>query len=116
MPNFDSLYAALLAESQKPGNKLYKKWQDQLGPFVLSYFDSVRNHLTYNKFASDDMLQEGFTEVVDKGVIEVRLVDKLKYANYCEVVVEDGKLYVQTTLEKYGSNINDAATKIVDQL
>lgn len=116
VPNFESLYAALLAESQKPGTKLYENWEDQLGPFVLSYFDSVRNHLTYNKFATDDMLQEGFNEVVDKGVIEVRLVDKLTYANYCEVVVEDGRLYVQTILEKYGSNIDDAATKIIDQL
>lgn len=115
-PNFDALYAALLAESQKPGNKLYKKWDEQLGPFVLSYFDSVRNHLAYKKFATDDMLQEGFNEVVDKGVIEVRIVDKLKYANYCEVVVEDGKLYVQTTIAKWGNNIDDAAGKIVDQL
>ncbi|CAK7220082.1 hypothetical protein SCUCBS95973_004036 [Sporothrix curviconia] len=116
VPNFEALYAALLAESKRPGNKLYKKWEDQIGPFVLGYFESVQSHLTQKKFATDDMLQEGFNEAVDKSTIELRLVDKLKYAKYCEVVVEDGKLYVQTTLEQYGNAIVDAASKIVDQL
>lgn len=62
------------------------------------------------------MLQEGFNEAVDKSTITLRIVDKLKYAKYCEVVVEDGTLYVQTTVEQYGIAIPDAAAKIVDQL
>jgi hypothetical protein len=84
---------------------------------VLSYFDSVHKNKAYSKFATDDMLQENFNEIVDKGIIEVRLVGKLKHDNYCEVVFEDGKLYVQAMLEKYGSNIDikDAASKIISQ-
>ncbi|CAK7229443.1 hypothetical protein SBRCBS47491_007247 [Sporothrix bragantina] len=116
VPNFEAFFAALQAESQRPGNKLNKKWEDQLGPFALQYFESVLNQLSAKKFATDDMLQEGFNEAVDKSTFELRLVDKLKYAKYCEVVVEDGKLYIQTTLEQYGIAIVDAATKIVDQL
>ncbi|KAL1896735.1 hypothetical protein Sste5346_004367 [Sporothrix stenoceras] len=115
-PNFDAVYATLLAESQRPGNKLNKTWEVQLGPFALQYFESVRNQLVGKKFASDEMLQEGFNEAVDKSTIALRIVDKLKYAKYCEVVVEDGTLYVQTTVEQYGIAIPDAAAKIVDQL
>ncbi|EPE05230.1 hypothetical protein F503_03835 [Ophiostoma piceae UAMH 11346] len=110
-PNFEANYAVLSAA----GVDAYK-YEENLGSFTLEYFEGVAYHLDSQKFGGDDMLQEGFNEAVEKGVIALRVVDSLKYASYCEVVVEDGTLFVQTTAEKYGVNINDAAEKIIDQL
>lgn len=110
-PNFEANYTTLKAA----GVDAYK-YEENLGGFALEYFEGVAYHLDNQKFGEDDMLQEGFNEAVEKGVIALRIVDSLKYANYCEVVVEDGTLFVQTTTERYGVNIGDAAQKIVDQL
>ncbi|KAL1889737.1 hypothetical protein Sste5346_008723 [Sporothrix stenoceras] len=112
VPNFENLYTTLQANS----SKLSSNWEEQLGPFVLQYFEGVQSNLAYNKCKEDEMIQEGVNEAVDKSTFEMRIVDKLKYASYCEVVVEDGKLFVQTTVDRWGVNIGDAANKIIDQL
>lgn len=122
VPNFEETFAKLagdLKAASGSGNKSSvdaDNYERQLGMFVRDYFDGVAYHLDSQKFGSDDMLQEGFNEAVEKGVIAFRIVDKLAYGSYCEVVVEDGTLYVQTTLARYGVNTNDAAEKLIDQL
>jgi hypothetical protein len=114
-PNFETVFAQL--SSPAAAGKVDKdNYERQLGYFIREYFDGVAYHMESQKFGSDDMLQEGFNEAVEKGVIAFRIVDKLSYASYCEVVVEDGTLFVQTTLDRYGVNISHAAEKLIDQL
>ncbi|CAK7228419.1 hypothetical protein SCUCBS95973_006876 [Sporothrix curviconia] len=113
-PNFEGLYAVL----SKPDNVkiVGADYEGRLGFLLHSYFDGLAYQLENQKFGSDDMLQEGFNEAVETGIIAFRIVDKLKYASYCEVVIEDGKLYIQATVKNFGVNTSDAAQKLVDQL
>ena len=48
-------------------------------------------------YFSDEMLSEGFQEAVSKNEVVFRIIDKLKYDNYCECVIEDGILYLQVS-------------------
>jgi hypothetical protein len=43
------------------------------------------------KFSSDDLLREGFAEAVPKGIVKLRVVEKIQGA-YNELLVEDGTL------------------------
>lgn len=115
-PRFEDAYEKLKAESQVKKTELRDDWERSLGSYVFSYFESVASRLEYEKFEDDDMMQEGFLEAVENGVVAFRIVDKLKYGSYCEVVIEDGVLFVQTTTKTWGSNAYYAAEKLVDQL
>ena len=115
-PNWDDTFAKLSAEKKRKGNSLDDAWESRLGYYTFSYFDGLQWMLDSKKFGDDDMLQEGFNEAVDKGEIAFRIVDKLKYGSYCEVVVEDGVLYIQTLADKWGTNATYAAESIIDQL
>jgi len=72
-------------------------WDSNLGSFLKYYFEGLVSQLKYQKFDGDDMLQEGFNEVVEKGEIAFRVVDKLEKSNYNECVIEDGVLYLQVS-------------------
>ncbi|CAK7237013.1 hypothetical protein SBRCBS47491_009832 [Sporothrix bragantina] len=113
-PNFEELYAVL----SKPENVkiVGDDYEGRMGFLLREYFDGVAYQMNYQKFGEDDMLQEGFNEAVETGIITFRVVDKLKYGSYCECVIEDGKLYVQANIERYGVNTGQAAEKLVDQL
>ena len=116
VPNFDEAFAKLKEESKRKKNELDKEWESRLGYYIYSYFESVESTMRYKEFEDDDMMQEGFNEAVDKGEIAFRIVDKLEYDSYCEVVVGDGRLYVQTIPSRWGSNASYAAQKLVEQL
>ena len=113
-PDFEGLFAVL----SQPDNvkKVGDDYEQRLGFLVRDYFEGLAYTLDYQKFGSDDMLQEGLNDAVDKGVIGFRIVDKLTYGSYCEAVIEDGKLFLQTTVDRYGVNTSDAAEKLIDQL
>ncbi|KAH7018298.1 uncharacterized protein B0I36DRAFT_335691 [Microdochium trichocladiopsis] len=115
-PNFDALYASLLAESKVKKTELREDWQKSIGYLAREYFDGLVSQLNWQKFEDDEMLQEGFKEVVDKNEIALRIVDKLKDSSYCEAVVEDGILWLQCKPTTWGTNISYAAEKLVDKL
>ncbi len=94
-PNFDEAFARLSEEKRRKGNSLGSDWETRIGPYTLSYFEGVASHMKSQQYDDDDMLQDGFNEAVDKAEVAFRIVDKLQYDSYCEVVVEDGVLYVQ---------------------
>ncbi|KAI0418231.1 hypothetical protein F5X98DRAFT_338432 [Xylaria grammica] len=115
-PNFEENFAKLLAESQAKKTELRQDWQDSLGNFTKFYFEGLASQLQSQKFEDDELLQEGFNDVVDKGEVVFRIVDKLEKGTYNECVIQDGVLYIQTTPQRYGSNIDNAAEKLVDLL
>ncbi|KAK0624822.1 hypothetical protein B0T17DRAFT_590633 [Bombardia bombarda] len=114
--NFEDTFAKLEAASKVKGSGLREDWQGNLGSFAIKYFDGLAYQMKYLKVGEDEMVQEGFLDVVDKLTIKFRVVDKLEYDSYCEVVVEEGVLYVQSKAETWGTNIDYAASKLIDQL
>ncbi|KAJ3493451.1 hypothetical protein NLG97_g4721 [Lecanicillium saksenae] len=108
-PGFEAAYAKL------SGTKA--NFKDNLGSFVYHYFNALAKALVRQKFDSDDMLQEGLNEAVESGKIAFRIVDASQMKEtYGEAVVENGVLYLQTSPDYYGSNIDDVADKLIDQL
>ncbi|KAI0104283.1 hypothetical protein GGR51DRAFT_522214 [Nemania sp. FL0031] len=115
-PNFEANFAMLLAESKVKKNDLNKTWEEQLGGWTRMYFEGLVSNLEWQKFEDDELLQEGFNEVVEKGEVVFRVVDTLKEGSYNECIIEDGVLYLQTTPKKWGSNMSEIAQKLVDKL
>ena len=92
-PRFEENYA-ILKENEKSAS-LDANWDKRLGEVFRKYFEGAEYYLKYQKFDSDDMLQEGFNEEVSKHEIAIRVVDKLTSGSYNESVIEDGILYMQ---------------------
>ncbi|KAI8948149.1 hypothetical protein F4801DRAFT_558059 [Xylaria longipes] len=115
-PNFEENFAKLLEESKQKKTGLNKDWQEYFGAWIRLYLEGLVSQLQWQKFEDDELLQEGFNDVVSKGEVVFRIVDKLQGDSYNESVIEDGVLYLQTTPKTWGSNIDNAASKLVDQL
>jgi hypothetical protein len=96
-PNFEDTWAKLKEESKAKKNGLDRQWEQTIGDYIRMYFDGFRSQVGWQGFEDDDMLQEGFKEVVDKNEIAFRIVDKLKKKDYCEFEIEDGVLYIQVS-------------------
>lgn len=109
-PGFDALGAML-----KNGKDVRDDWEKNLGSFALQYFGSFVDQLEREKFGEDDLLREGFEEVVPKAVLKLRIVDKLS-SGYNEILLDDGAIVIQTTPDKWGTNIHYAAEKLVSIL
>ncbi|KAK8069602.1 hypothetical protein PG994_006218 [Apiospora phragmitis] len=115
-PNWEEVFAALQAESRVKKAELREDWQSYMGASAISYFDGLLGQIQYQKFEDDDLLQEGFRDVVSKGEIKFRIVEKLKEDSYGECEIEDGILYLQSTAKTWGTNTSYAAQKLVDKL
>jgi len=110
-PDFDALGEKLMGSKD-----VRDDWETNLGGFALSYFESFVSVLEREKFGEDDRLREGFEEGVYKGVVKLRLVDKLTKEGYNEIVLDHGAVVIQTTPDNWGTNIYNAAEKLVDIL
>jgi hypothetical protein len=115
-PNFEETFEKLKAESQVKKTELRKDWEDAIGRITFEYFVGLADQLRWQKFEDDDLLQEGFQEAVSKNEVVFRIVDKLIASSYCEVVVEDGILYIQSLAKTWGTNCGNAAEKLVEKL
>ena len=117
-PNFEDTFSKLsdLAADKKKRSSLREDWQVYLGLFTLKYFEGLAYQMKHLKVGEDEMVQEGFLEAVSRNEIAFRIVEKLKYDSYCEVVIEDGVLYLQCKPETWGTNIDNVASKLIDQL
>lgn len=92
-PNFEENYAFL---AQSKSKDLRDDWHKNLGYLSLSYIEGATYHMDYKEFKSDDMLQEGFNDAVDKHEIKIRIVEKLnKGSGYNECIIENGVLVIQ---------------------
>jgi hypothetical protein len=112
-PNFEAVYAALNAAPVVAKDR--PDWEKQLGYMMQQYYEGLLWTLQCAKFETDDMLQEGFEEAVDKGIIRFRIVEKLG-RSYNETVIEDGVLYLQTKPESWATNCGDISSEIVNVL
>ncbi|KAI1385209.1 uncharacterized protein F4822DRAFT_337359 [Hypoxylon trugodes] len=115
-PNFESTFAKLREESEAKKIDIRSDWENVLGSFTRMYWEGLVTQLKCQKFDQDELLREGFHEAVEKGEIAFRIVDQLKYDSYCECDIEDGVLYLQCTAKNWGTNIDNAAEKLVDRL
>ncbi|TDZ21688.1 hypothetical protein Cob_v005404 [Colletotrichum orbiculare MAFF 240422] len=116
VPNFEANFARIREEAGKKKSEVRDDWEGNMGNFTSMYFEGLVYQMGYQKFDDDDLLREGFNEAVEKGEIHFRIVDKMAYGAYGEVVVEDGAVYVQTQAKNFGTNVDYAAEKILDQL
>ncbi|KAH8670093.1 hypothetical protein BGZ61DRAFT_537650 [Ilyonectria robusta] len=110
VPNFEAVYEKLAASSD-----VRDDYATNLGSFVRGYFEGLNDYLTYQKFDSDDMLQEGLVETLEGNAVHFRIVDKMS-KSYNEAVIEDGILYLQTNSANFGTNIHQIADGLVDLL
>ncbi|KAH7140784.1 hypothetical protein EDB81DRAFT_885492 [Dactylonectria macrodidyma] len=110
VPNFEAAYEKLAASTD-----VRDDYASNLGNFVRGYFEALNDYLTYQKFDSDEMLQEGLTEVIEKNEVHFRIADKLS-KSYNEAVIEDGILYLQTNTANFGTNIHQIAEGLLDLL
>lgn len=131
-PNFEENYAFL---SQSKAKDLREDWHKNIGYITLSYMEGATYYLDYKEFKSDDMLQEGFNEAIDKHEIKLRVVEKLqKGSGYNECIIENGVLVIQaspntttvlsfyhaytlqTTPQNFGTNTSQALDGLMDLL
>jgi hypothetical protein len=96
-PNWVENFKMLKAEAAKKRTELRDDWERSIGYWTRHYFEEFVRMLREQKFGEDDMLKDGFNEAVEKGVVAFRLLEKLKDAEYCECVIEDGVCYLQVS-------------------
>ncbi|KAF4774857.1 hypothetical protein HER10_EVM0004082 [Colletotrichum scovillei] len=115
-PNFEANFEKMKAAAATNGSEVRSDWEANIGAFTRMYFEGMRSQMRYQKFDDDDMLREGFNEAAEKGEIHFRIVDKMAYATYGEVVLDDGLICLQTQAHNFGTNVDYAAEKLLDQL
>ncbi|KAJ7073605.1 hypothetical protein C8F01DRAFT_1241900 [Mycena amicta] len=118
-PNFTAVFVVLLADAQaNPSGTVgsISEWELQFGAYTASYFEGMAFQLESLGFSGDEMLKEGFNDAVGSGVVKFRIVERLKRHKDCEVEIEDGVLYLQTTVDKWGWNPHSIGWDIADLL
>ncbi|KAK5658928.1 hypothetical protein OQA88_1744 [Cercophora sp. LCS_1] len=115
-PNFEETFAKLKEAASNKKNDIRDDWQNNLGSFTLKYWEGLAYQMKYQKVGEDDLVQEGFLDAVSSLEFKFRIVDSLEYASYAEVVIKDGILYLQSKATTWGTNIDYAAEKLIDQL
>ncbi|KAH6854088.1 hypothetical protein B0I37DRAFT_349453 [Chaetomium sp. MPI-CAGE-AT-0009] len=114
--NFEGSFAALEAARQGGNRDVREDWQANLAAFTLQYFEGLAYQMKAMQVGEDEMVREGLLEAVSTNEYAFRIVDKLKYETYCECDIVDGVLYLQCTPGYFGTNVNDAAAKLMDRL
>lgn len=120
-PNFEYNFAKIAAHiaTGKQDSTFPREWQKNIGKSTLSYFAAFAENLEEGGFGKDEMLQEGFKEMVEKNEIGLRVVDKLSEKGgrtFNESVSEGGVCYMQTTPQYWITNVRDASKGIIDLL
>ncbi|TFK73350.1 hypothetical protein BDN72DRAFT_834754 [Pluteus cervinus] len=114
-PNFEENYATLEAYKKD------KTWQESFGQASFKYFsDGLKATLESKGFKNDELLQEGFAEVVTTKTIKIRIVTKLETTknkkSTNEPILENGVLYLETTAEYWGYYCSSAAEGLLEIL
>ena len=123
-PNFSTNFATLAAyatttttpPSSATTYPLPHDWQSRLGEHTLAYFAAFADTLDRLGFAGDGLMQEGWREAVERGVVGVRVVGRLGRGGYSECVVEGGVCWVQVTPGAWTVNVGDVGGDVLDVL
>jgi hypothetical protein len=133
-PRWAENFEALKHAAGQKNSPLGDDWEGRMAYLVRLYFEGLVGQLSYQKFGDDDMLREGFNDEVAKGVVVFRVLEKMKFETYCECEIDDGVLYLQvsdfsctsgrcveanldkTVPQYFGTNVDDAARKLMDKL
>ena len=126
-PNFEENATKLLAyekKHRKPGVgagydtcELRDDWRDRIGEFTEVYFSDGLYKLKDKGFGSDDMLQDGFKEAVEKNEIALKVVDELEGGkSYNTATIEGGVLVIKVTPKSWAVNVTDALADVIDIL
>ncbi|KAK0192671.1 hypothetical protein F5146DRAFT_1041025 [Armillaria mellea] len=108
-PNFEENFKALNVQTDS-------RWYTSFGAATLAYFkDGLKYQLGRAGFQGDDMLQEGLQEVLTEKAFVLRVVPKTK-KTYNEIVLENGALYLQTTVEYWYCNTSYIAEDVLELL
>ncbi|KAF8888555.1 hypothetical protein BD779DRAFT_1672232 [Infundibulicybe gibba] len=111
-PNFEENYAAL-AKAKKDDTL----WQEAFGRAIFTYFSTgLRDQLTNQGFEGDEMMQEGFAEVVTSKTFRVRVVKATTNDLTNETILEDGVIYLQCTPERWSYSASNMGDGLVDLL
>ena len=121
VPNLEANFMKLIAHAEAGGaGDLPREWQKTFGSVVLHHFEAFVEVIEQGGFSKDEMLQEGFQESIDKGIVEFRIVDKLVKNRYHEMILEEGRLVIQTVPEYWDTNIGydpkDATQELLGML
>ena len=122
VPNFSTNFATITASelaAKESGNQsgLWdREWQKHIGALTLQYFSEFADHLEYAGFGKDEMLQEGFKEVVERNEIALRVVERLERGTYNECGIEEGVVVLRTTPGYWGTNVGQAGEGLMDLL
>ncbi|KAE9364278.1 hypothetical protein N431DRAFT_496826 [Stipitochalara longipes BDJ] len=103
-PNFEQIYDQI--KEKQNARQIGSYWQKQFGFIGLQYYKDAFLEALSRDFASDKFLVEDFQEAVSQNEIYLRIVDKIDGYRKFEGVIEDGILYIQTTAQSWGTNIN----------
>lgn len=109
-PGFEDAFVKLKAGASR------RDFDENLGPWILLYFQGFAEWLERNNVKGDDMVQEGLNDVMGEGKVAFRVVEKMKGDSYNEAIPEGGVLYLQTDAKNYGSNVENAAERLMDLL
>ncbi|KIM46757.1 hypothetical protein M413DRAFT_23115 [Hebeloma cylindrosporum] len=110
--NFEENYAKLLLLKKDD-----QDWQKNSGGACLQYFrDGFKYQINNQGFKGDDMLQEGFAEIVTSKTIKLRLVDKTQNGYSNETIVENGTVYLQATPDRWLYDVSEAGSGLLDKL
>ncbi|KAG7448504.1 uncharacterized protein BT62DRAFT_1003222 [Guyanagaster necrorhizus] len=108
-PNFEDNFKALNVQTDKG-------WYTSFGAATLAYFkDGLKYQLGRAGFKGDEMLQEGLQEALTEKAFVLRVVPKTK-KTYNEIILENGTLYLQTTVEYWYCNTSYIAEDVLDLL
>ena len=126
-PNLEKQFSTILGYTVKLDGNLEENYKilkakktdfndAYLGTVTVDYFKSFAYNLESLKFPGDDMMQEGFQETCEKGIVQLEVVDKLIHGTYNDIVFEDGvcKLQVHMFSEVEVLMVDDAGL-LVDQ-
>jgi len=105
--NFEMLRAYVPDDYDFP-----RDWQKGVGAVTLAYFEGLAEVLVREGFdagGGDDLLREGFAEVVWRGEVAVRVVEGLESG---EVAVVDGVLELRTLPRWWAFDVGDCGRRL----
>ena len=91
-------------------------WKEDLGSELIRIWTDMGEQLKDLKFHEDDMLQEGFAEGVPEKEIIVKVVEKSEKGGYNDLILRDGKMFIEYTPGYWRTSSRSSVGGIIDIL